>query len=51
MREAALSMVKANSDCVKVLYDCLKMVSKDPIEAINLANKVELLRGGHRRTL
>jgi len=43
MRDAALNMVKADADCVKILYDCLKMVSKDPNEAINLANKVELL--------
>jgi predicted phosphate transport protein (TIGR00153 family) len=43
MREAALNMVKADADCVRVLEDCLKQVSKDPKEAINLANKVELL--------
>jgi predicted phosphate transport protein (TIGR00153 family) len=43
MREAALNMVKADADCVAVLYECLKKTSKDPIEAINLANKVELL--------
>jgi hypothetical protein len=43
MREAALNMVKADADCVEVLDECLKKISKDPKEAINLANKVELL--------
>jgi predicted phosphate transport protein (TIGR00153 family) len=43
MREAALNMVKADADCVAVLEECLKMAYKDPKEAINLANKVELL--------
>jgi predicted phosphate transport protein (TIGR00153 family) len=43
MREAALKMVKADADCVVVLEECLKKVTVDPKEAINLANKVELL--------
>jgi predicted phosphate transport protein (TIGR00153 family) len=43
MREAALNMAKADADCVAVLEECLKKVSTDPKEAINLANKVELL--------
>jgi predicted phosphate transport protein (TIGR00153 family) len=43
MREAALNMVKADTDCVGVLKECLKKVTTDPKEAINLANKVELL--------
>jgi len=43
MREAALNMVKADADCVSVLTDCLRMMAKDPKEAINLANKVEML--------
>jgi predicted phosphate transport protein (TIGR00153 family) len=43
MREAALNMVKADADCVTVLADCLNKVTVDPKEAINLANKVELL--------
>jgi uncharacterized protein len=43
MREAALNMVKADADCVAVLEECLKMAYKNPSEAVNLANKVELL--------
>jgi uncharacterized protein Yka (UPF0111/DUF47 family) len=36
-------MVKADADCVAVLEDCLKKAYEDPKEAVNLANKVELL--------
>jgi predicted phosphate transport protein (TIGR00153 family) len=43
MREAALNMAKADADCVAVLEECLKLAYKDPKEAVNLANKVELL--------
>jgi hypothetical protein len=43
MKQAALNMVKADVDCVSVLTECLKVMSKDPKEALNLANKVELL--------
>ena len=43
MRDAALNMARADLDCVKVLEECLKFISTDPKEAINLANKVELL--------
>jgi predicted phosphate transport protein (TIGR00153 family) len=43
MRDAALNMAKADADCVSVLDECLKVISTDPKEAINLANKVELL--------
>jgi predicted phosphate transport protein (TIGR00153 family) len=43
MREAAINMVKADADCVAVLEECLKMAYKNPKEAVNLANKVELL--------
>ena len=43
MREAALNMVKADADCVAVLEECLKKAYEDPKEAVNLANKVELL--------
>jgi predicted phosphate transport protein (TIGR00153 family) len=43
MRDAALNMVKADADCVEVLEECLKKAYKDPKEALNLANKVELL--------
>jgi predicted phosphate transport protein (TIGR00153 family) len=43
MKQAALNMVKADVDCVDVLTECLKVMSKNPKEALNLANKVELL--------
>jgi predicted phosphate transport protein (TIGR00153 family) len=43
MRNAALNMARADVDCVVVLEECIKMISIDPKEAINLANKVELL--------
>jgi predicted phosphate transport protein (TIGR00153 family) len=43
MKQAALNMVKADVDCVSVLTECLKVMSKDSKEALNLANKVELL--------
>jgi predicted phosphate transport protein (TIGR00153 family) len=43
MRDAALNMAKADADCVSVLDECLKVISTDPKDAINLANKVELL--------
>jgi predicted phosphate transport protein (TIGR00153 family) len=43
MKEAALNMCKADKDCVGVLSECLKMLSIDPKEAVNLTNKVELL--------
>jgi len=43
MKESALNMSRANMDCVAVLADCVKIIPKDPKEAINLANKVELL--------
>jgi predicted phosphate transport protein (TIGR00153 family) len=43
MKQAALNMVKADADCVVVLTECLKFMSKNPKEALNLANKVELL--------
>ncbi|OGD55200.1 hypothetical protein A3K78_02410 [Candidatus Bathyarchaeota archaeon RBG_13_52_12] len=43
MKQAALNMVKADAECVVVLTECLKFMSKNPKEALNLANKVELL--------
>jgi predicted phosphate transport protein (TIGR00153 family) len=43
IRDAALSMVKADGVCVGVLTECLKMMSTDSKEAINFANKVEML--------
>jgi uncharacterized protein Yka (UPF0111/DUF47 family) len=43
IRDAALNMVKADGVCVGVLAECLKVMSADSKEAINLANKVEML--------
>ncbi|MBN1683252.1 DUF47 family protein [Candidatus Bathyarchaeota archaeon] len=43
MKEATLNMCRENNDCVKVLTDCLKILPKNPKEALNLANNVELL--------
>jgi len=43
MKQAALNMVKADEECVVVLTECLKVMSKNPKEALNIANKVELL--------
>lgn len=43
MKIAAQNMCKANNDCVTVLGKCIKTLTKDPKEAINLANEVEVL--------
>jgi hypothetical protein len=43
MKVSAQNMCKANRDCVSILTDCIKALPKDPKEAINLANEVELL--------
>ncbi len=43
MKEAAQNMCRANRDCVTVLAKCIKTLPKDPKEAINLANEVEVL--------
>jgi len=43
MKEAAQNMCRANNDCVSVLAKCIDVLPKDPHEAINLANEVEML--------
>jgi len=43
MKEAALNMCKANVKCVTVLTKCVQALPRDTREAINLANRVELL--------
>jgi predicted phosphate transport protein (TIGR00153 family) len=43
MKTAAQNMCKTNVRCVTVLAQCIKALSEDPMEAINLANEVELL--------
>lgn len=44
MKQAALSMCKANVDCVSVLGDCVQSLhEKNPTKALNLADKVEIL--------
>jgi predicted phosphate transport protein (TIGR00153 family) len=43
MKQAAQNLCKANVDCVTVLARCVKVVLEDPVEALNLANEVEVL--------
>jgi predicted phosphate transport protein (TIGR00153 family) len=43
MKEAAQNMCRANVDCVTVLGRCIKALPEKPMEAISLANEVELL--------
>lgn len=43
MKEAALRMCRANVDCVTVLGNCIDALPKNRIEALNLANEVEML--------
>ena len=43
MKEAAQNMCRANNYCVSVLAKCIDVLPKDTQEAINLANKVEML--------
>ena len=43
MKEAAQNMCRANVDCVTVLARCIKALPEKPLEAINLANEVEVL--------
>jgi len=43
MKDAAQNMCRANNDCVSILAKCIKVLPKNPKEAINLANEVELL--------
>lgn len=43
MKKAAQNMCKANMDCVTALAECIKALTKDPKEALEIANEVELL--------
>jgi predicted phosphate transport protein (TIGR00153 family) len=43
LKQVVLSMCRANIDSVKILSDCIKTLPKNPREAIDLANKVEML--------
>jgi len=44
MKKAAQDMCRANLDCVSILAQCIhELHSKNPKEALNLANQVELL--------
>ncbi len=43
MKESAQNMCKANVDCVKVLGKCIDAIHKNPDQALELANEVELL--------
>jgi len=43
MKEAAMNMVRANVDCVKVLTHCIRVLPKDSLKALSLANEVEML--------
>ena len=43
LKTAAQNMCRANVDCVTVLGRCIKALSENPREALNLANEVEIL--------
>lgn len=43
MKESARNMCKANMDCVTALAECINALTKDPKEALEIANEVELL--------
>ena len=43
MKVAAQNMCRANNDCVSVLAKCVNVLPKNPSEALNLANEVEVL--------
>ena len=43
MKEAAMNMVRANVDWVKVLTHCIRVLPKDSLKALSLANEVEML--------
>ena len=43
IKESTYHMVKANVDCVRVLITSIDALSKNPSEALNLANQVEML--------
>jgi len=43
MKGAAMNMVRANVDCVKVLTECVRALPRDSRKALTLANEVEML--------
>jgi predicted phosphate transport protein (TIGR00153 family) len=43
IKVATLNMVRADVDCVKVLAQCVKVLPKNPKEALSLANQVEIM--------
>jgi len=43
IKVAALNMVRANVDCVKVLIRCIRALPKDGKKALTLADEVEML--------
>lgn len=43
MKKAARDMCRADYDCVKLLAKCLNVLPTDSLEAINLANQVEMM--------
>jgi predicted phosphate transport protein (TIGR00153 family) len=43
MKQAAQNICKADVDCVTMLANCVQVLLTDPVEALNLANEVELL--------
>jgi hypothetical protein len=43
IKEASLNMVKADVKSVEVLIECVKVLPKNPKEALNLANEVEMM--------
>jgi len=43
IRESTYHMVKANVDCVRVLITSIDALPKNPAQALNLANQVEML--------
>lgn len=43
IKKETMNMVKANVDCVEVLSKAIEILPKDPAEALNLADEVEML--------
>ena len=43
IRDAAVNMSKANRDCIIMLANCIRELSRDPRKALDLADQVELL--------
>ncbi|MCW4049661.1 MAG: DUF47 family protein [Candidatus Bathyarchaeota archaeon] len=43
IKTAAINMVRADVDCVRVLIKCIDVLPTNPIEALSLADEVEML--------